>query len=128
MSALKAYLSDVTDASKDFAECGEWFCWAAFERLMARRCCEVWLDRVAGRLRGETAAAIHEAAAGYGEAYGHYEAFRSAVSAGEPTDVSLRQRARTVKQIRRIGPLLERGVDAERKGLAALRRAVRELG
>jgi hypothetical protein len=39
LAALRAYLSDVADSSKSLAKCEEWFCWAAFQRLMARRCC-----------------------------------------------------------------------------------------
>ena len=32
LSALKAYLADVADEQKDFAEHEEWFCWTALER------------------------------------------------------------------------------------------------
>ncbi|MHC4715802.1 MAG: hypothetical protein ACYS5V_02425 [Planctomycetota bacterium] len=124
MTALKAYLADVMDPAKDFAGCGEWFCWAAFERLMARRCSEVWLERIAGSMSGKTASLLRQAAQCYGEAYRHYEAFRSAVSAGEPTDVPLQGRARTRERIREIGPLLEQGISAEKQGLGALAGAV----
>ncbi len=58
MAALQQYLADVSDESKDFAECEEWFCWAAFERLMARRCSEVWLRSITGHLDGEAAELI----------------------------------------------------------------------
>lgn len=127
LAALKAYLLDVTDPSKHFAGCEEWFCWAAFERLMARRCCEVWLNRMVQVLAKEAVAFVRQAARHYGTAYRHYEEFRSAVSAGEPTDVPLHQRARTKKQIARVGPLLQRGVDAEKQGLAALVRAAKAV-
>ena len=127
MSALRAYLADVADASKDFDNCGEWFCWAAFERLLARRCCQIWLDRVAGRMPEQAASHVRQAARSYGEAYEHYEALRSAVSAGEPTEVSLRQRARTGERIRAIVPLLEKGIAAEKQGLSALAKAAKSI-
>jgi hypothetical protein len=128
MAALEAYLGDVADPDKDFADCQEWFCWAAFERLMARRCCEVWLGKTAASLPGPVGGLVREAARHYGDAHRHYEQYRSAVSAGEPTPVALRERARSRERIERICPLLRRGIGAEREGLAALGRAVGRLG
>jgi len=127
MAALRAYLADVRDPARDFASTGEWFCWAAFERLMARRCCAVWLQSAAEQLAGEARDRTLTAAGHYEQAFEHYERYRSEVSAGEPTPRSLQERARAPQRIATIAPLLERAIAAERDGLAALERAVGPL-
>jgi hypothetical protein len=114
----------VQDPAKDFAESGEWFCWAAFERLMARKCCEVWLPSAAGQVDGAAREHILAASRHYGRAWEFYEQFRSEVQGGEPTPLGLRERARTPERIAVIGPLLEQGIIAEAEGLRALRKGV----
>ncbi len=125
-AALRAYLADVADPTKDFEGVGEWFCWAAFERLLARRCAEVWLRSVATELDGPAQRLVERAASHYGEAYRHYEGFRSVVQAGEPTPLGLRERARTPERVAKAAGLLERGILAEEAGTAALEQAVAE--
>ncbi len=134
IDALQQYGSDVRDPAKDFGECPEWFCWAAFERLMARRCAEVWLrsvaDTLARRGRGDGAGDASrwasKAADHYGEAFRLYDRYRAevveSVSPGRP----LHERARTPERIRIIAPLLERGIAEEAAGLEALERVVEE--
>jgi len=126
-AALRAYLADVADPTKDFAAVREWFCWAAFERLMARRCAEVWLRSVAEELDGVAHRLVQDAADAYGEAFRHYEQFRSTVQAGEPTPLGLHERARTPERITIGAEILERGILAEEAGAETLERAVAEL-
>ena len=127
MAALQAYLADVRDTTKSFAQTEEWFCWAAFERLMARRCCEIWLGKTAEKLKGEARKLTLIAAGHYGQAFEHYEEYRSEVSADEQSTESLRDRARTPERVAVIAPLLEQGIAAEAAGLEALRGVVRKL-
>jgi hypothetical protein len=124
MSALKAYRADVADAGKDFAKCGEWFCWAAFERLMARKCAAVWLASVALKFKGKLSKYLKDAARRYGRAWRHYEEYRAAVGAGEPTVQSLQQRARTPERIAAILPFLDQAINEEAAGLRRLESAV----
>jgi len=124
MAALQCYLTDVSDATKDFADTGEWFCWAAFERLMARRCCEVWLRSTAQELDGEVCTLVSEAADRYGEAYRCYDRYRSEVGAGEPSPSSNERSARKPGRIAVTARLLEEGVEAEAAGLDVLARAI----
>jgi hypothetical protein len=124
MAALQRYLADVADISKDFADSGEWFCWATFERLMARRCCEVWLRRTASELNGEVCKLISEAALGYGEAFQWYDRYRVEVGAGERRPRSNEKTARTPNRIAATVGLLESGIKAESAGLEALTQAV----
>ncbi len=127
IAALEAYLADVMDADKDFADCEEWFCWAAFERLMARQCCAVWLSRMAALLGNPHAQWLRQAATHYTKAYEHYEQYRRAVMAGEPSRLSLRQRARTPERIKAIAPVLRRGIDEETRGLEILKGVAKSL-
>jgi hypothetical protein len=127
LSALHAYLTDVSNPELDFSHASEWFCWAAFERLMARRCCEVWLRSVADRLEGGPGDLVLEAAYRYGEAFRHYDGYRSAVHGGEPTRFSLHERARTPAKIAEVTPLLEDGIAEETAGLQALEEALKRL-
>ena len=60
-AALEVYPSDVSDTEKDFSTCEEWFCWAAFERLVAGKCAEVWLSSVATDLDSEPGRIVTEA-------------------------------------------------------------------
>lgn len=123
MSALKAYRADVADAGKDFAKCGDWFCWAAFERLMARKCAAVWLASLAPKFKGKVGRYLEAAASHYGRAWGHYEEYRAAAQAGEPTAQSLQQRARTPESIAVILPILDRAINEESAGLRQLENA-----
>jgi hypothetical protein len=126
-AALRSYLSDVSDVTRDFSSTEEWFCWAAFQRLMARRCCEVWLRAVARHLSGGAAAFALAAADHYGDAFSCYDQYRSEVQAGQPPRRSLQERARTPERIATIIPILERGMDAEAAGLASLEHVLGEL-
>ncbi len=128
LTALEAYAADVADPAKDFAKTQEWFCWAAFSRLMARRCCDVWLTAVAPVLDGRAATLAREAAAQYGRAFQSYDRFRREVSAGEPTTLSFHQRARAPERLGHIAATLREGVRAEEAGLAVLELAAKEAG
>jgi hypothetical protein len=128
MSALRSYLDDVSDPSKDFQETPEWFCWAAFERLMARRCCQVWLEAVAEGLPGAAGALVAKAAHGYGEAFRCYERYLGEVRESAPPRRSLHDRARTPERIRAISPALAGGIEAEERALAHLEDAVGCMG
>ncbi len=127
LAALEAYLADVANPAKDFARCGEWFCWAAFERLMARKCCAVWLRSAAEGLDGQARRLVLASAGHYGEAFESYDNYRSEVGAGEPTALDLQQRARTPERLSVLTPLLEKGIAREKAGLEALRKATRSL-
>jgi hypothetical protein len=128
MAALEAYLADVADETKDFRDVEEWFCWAAFERLMARRCAEIWLRDTAETLDGEARNFVSEAADRYGEAFRQYEHYLSEVRGDDPTRMSLQERARTPERIAVIAGILERGIVAEEAGTAAIEQAVALLG
>jgi hypothetical protein len=127
MAALEAYLADVADPGKDFAKCGEWFCWAAFERLSARKCAAAWLETLSQKLPGSVGRQVSTAARQYHEAFDAYERFRAAVGAGEPTPLALHQRARTPDRISMIVPILKQGIAAEAAGLEALAKAAGSL-
>jgi hypothetical protein len=124
LAALRQYHADVSDPAKDFSECTEWFCWAAFERLMARRCAEVWLRSVAGTLSGDTRRPVAAAADRYGEAFRQYDWYLVETQGCDPSGRPLRERARTPERIGVIAPLLERAVAEEAAGLEALEEAV----
>jgi len=124
VAALSRYLFDVRDISKDFAETEEWFCWATFERLMARRCCQVWLQRTAEDLDDEARKYTAAAAERFGAAFAYYEDYRAEVGGGEPTRRSLEERARTPERISVVGDILEEGIRNETEGLSLLRQAV----
>jgi len=126
LAALRAYLGDVGDASKSFADCEEWFCWATFQRLMARRCCELWLRSVAEKLPGKRQDFVLAAAKQYGEAFVYYNRFLAEMRR-EQTPGDLRERARTPERIAVITPLLQGSTTAEAAGLDALRKAVAML-
>ncbi len=122
-AALRRYLADVRDETKSFSDSEEWFCWATFERLMARRCSEIWLRSSSEHLDGDARALVAEAADNYGEAFQCYDHYLTEVGLGAPR-LSLRQRARTPERIAVISEILERGIDAETAGLGALKRAL----
>jgi hypothetical protein len=124
MAALQCYLADVSDITKNFADRGEWFCWAAFERLMARRCCEVWLRRTAQELNGEKRTLVSKAAGCYGEAFEFYDRYRLEMGAGEPAPRSNEEKARTPDRIVATTRILESAIKAEAAGLKALKQAV----
>lgn len=114
----------MADIDKDFAETGERFCWAAFERLMARRCCEVWLRATAAQLDGAARKLVLGAAESYGEALQHYNRYRVEVGAGERGPVSNEETARMPERIAATAAMLERGIVAEAAGPEALQQAV----
>ena len=128
VAGLQAYAADVTDPTKDFARTEEWFCWAAFQRLTARRCCAVWLRSMAAAVGGKTRDAVLAAAQHYEQAFQSYERYRAEVSTHELPPQPLRERARTPERIAVIAPLLEQGIAAEKAGLEALSEVVRALG
>lgn len=125
--ALREYVDDVSDPSKDFSDCPEWFCWAAFERLMARRCCEVWLRSISDSLTGEAADSIGAAADCYGEAFRHYDLYLGEVHGCDPSRPTLQERARTPERISAATPHLVRAIDEETSGLDALEEALTML-
>jgi hypothetical protein len=124
LAALRGYLADVRDLTRNFARCGEWFCWAAFERLMARRCAEIWLRSLAEVRTGEARRWLAAAADGYGEAFRGYDRYRAAVQAGEPPGHPLPELVRTPERVGIIVPLLERAIAAEARGLEALQKVL----
>jgi hypothetical protein len=123
LNALRSYLADVRDPEKDFAETPEWFCWATFERLMARRCAEVWLRSVAAVLEGPVAQKVAAAANQYGEAFQWYDRYREETQGYDRPRPTLWERARAPHRIDTIVPLLEKGIAAEARGLEALAEA-----
>jgi hypothetical protein len=127
MAALRAYLVDVNDETKDFSDMEEWFCWATFERLMARRCCELWLHSAAESFGENVESLLRDAARDYGEAFRQYESYRSTVQDGYRPGVSLHERARTPERIATIAPILEAGIAAESVGLERMEQAVELL-
>jgi hypothetical protein len=127
MAALQLYLKDVSDITKDFADRGEWFCWATFERLMARRCCEVWLRRAAREFDGKLQSLVSEAADHYGAAFGWYDRYRVEVGAGELAPKSNEEKARKTDRIEATARLLKSGIEAEAAGLEVLEQAVSAL-
>jgi hypothetical protein len=120
LAALNRYLSDVEDPAKDFEETHEWFCWATFERLMARRCSEVWLRSLGGRFGDEIGALVSAAADQYGEAFHCYDRFLGETQGCDPPRATLRERARSPERIEACAPFLERGIKAEAEGLEIL--------
>ena len=123
-AALLEYFGDASDPGKDFLESPEWFCWAAFQRLMARRCCEVWLRSIANSLSGEAKDTIATAASLYGEAFGHYELYLSEVRGCDPSRPTPWERVRTPERIRAATPHLKRAIAEEMSGLDALEEAL----
>jgi hypothetical protein len=115
LAALEAYAADVADPSKDFAKCGEYFCWATFERLMARRCAAVWLERAAEEL--DQFLGLGAAVARYQHAYDLYDEYRRAVGGGDPNSGITPEQLRSPEKIAQIVPLLRRALDEERAGL-----------
>lgn len=128
LSALRSYLADVSDPARDFRETPEWFCWAAFERLMARRCAQVWLEAVAGTLPRSEKELAKRAAAGYGEAFRCYDRYLGEVRESTPSRLSFQQRARSPDRIWTIAPLLAEGIGAEERALDHLQELVDCLG
>ena len=124
LAALEAYRNDVEDAGKSFEGRGDWFCWAAFERLSARLCCARWLRSVADLLGGAARGPLLVAARHYQAAFDRYERYRVEVKAGEQTDLPLGVRARTPERIGVIVPVLEAAIAEERQALGAMTRAV----
>jgi hypothetical protein len=124
LAALRAYLEDVKDPTKDFSTCETWFCWATFERLMARRCSEVWLRTVASTQSGAAMDLLSTAADHYGEAFRCYDRYLGEIEGCSRPNLSLQERARTPERIEVIAPILERGIAAEASGLEVLEETV----
>ncbi|MBI3909428.1 MAG: hypothetical protein HY320_00660 [Armatimonadetes bacterium] len=120
MAALEAYLADVADPARDFAATPEWFCWAAFERLMARKCCAVWLRRASAVLGGRAAKHALAAADRYEAAFQHYEAYRACIGAGEPSGTGFQERARAPERIAEACVPLRQGLDALTRAAAGV--------
>jgi len=127
LAALRAYLADVWDPAKTFEGASEWFCWATFERLMARRCSEVWLRPVGQGLSGEARRLMQVAADRFGEAFRYYDLFLGETQGCNPPRATLFERARAPERIERCAPLLEQGIDREASGLEVLETAVELL-
>ncbi len=121
-AALETYAADVEDPEKDFADAGEWFCWATFERLSARWCCAQWLRRAADVV-AEAQVHLLAAANQYDKAFSQYERYRLAVDAGVPTELSPHERARIPERIATIAPILRDAIAAEAEGVEELERA-----
>lgn len=119
---MRAYLEDVKDPDKDFSNCTEWFCWAAFERLCARKACAMWLRRVAEVGSEDVREHLLAAARQYAKAYRLYDRFRATVVEGAP-ERSLEERARTPERIAIIAPVLSRAIEEEAVGIRALEKA-----
>lgn len=128
LSALRSYLADVCDTSKDFQEAPEWFCWAAFERLMARRCAQVWLESVAEGLPRTEKALLEQAAAGYGRAFQCYNRYLGEVRGPDPDHHSFQHRTRSDERVWTLAPLLAEGIGAEERALDHLEEVVDRLG
>jgi hypothetical protein len=123
LAALEAYRRDVADPSKTFEKTSEWFCWATFERLMARRCCSVWLASATQVLGEPARAPLLEASAHYARAFEAYRRYETLVHEGEGTGVPLHERLRTPSMISKFAPLLDEAIAAERAGIAAMKKA-----
>jgi hypothetical protein len=123
LAALEAYVADVADESKDFEGCGEYFCWAAFERLEARKCCATWLRRVGEEL---TDFGPYSAADRYQRAWELYEQFRTAVGGG--VEGSAKDLPRRPETIAAVVPLLRRALNEERSALSELAVSLAEMG
>lgn len=126
IAALEAYAADVAGPTKDFADCGEYFCWAAFERLEARKCAAVWLERAADVLGGDARQPLLAAAGHYSEAHRHYEEYRRAVGGGdESAPEGLERRPETIAK---AVPILRAAIAEEKAGLAQMQAALAEMG
>ncbi|MCE5216639.1 BtrH N-terminal domain-containing protein [bacterium] len=124
LAALEAYRRDVADSSKSFEKGAEWFCWATFERLSARKCCAEWLRQAADTLGGDARQPLLEAAEHYAKAFALYERYRVAAHAGDPMETNVLKFARDREHLARMLPLLDQGIAEERAGIEALRQAV----
>ncbi len=118
LAALTTYLQDIGDEKKDFAKCAEWFCWAAFERLSARKCCAVWLRSAAEEIGGPARAPLLAAAQHYDNAFTAYDHFRLATADNGKGGV------RNPEKIAEIVPIMKQGIDEERAGVAEIARAL----
>ena len=90
---------------------------------MARKCAAAWLESVGKIFTGEIAKHLKHAVGHYSKAWKHYEEYRLAIPAGEPTPQSLQQRARTPERISAIVPILDKAIEEEAKGIRAFEKA-----
>jgi hypothetical protein len=128
LAALEAYRKDVADPAKNFDKRGEWFCWATFERLMARKSCAAWLRSAAGALGGPAREPLLAAAGHYAKAFEGYDKYRAATGAGEADSRSLQERTRAPERIAVLLPLLDEAIADERAGVEEMRKALAALG
>jgi hypothetical protein len=128
LAALRHYLLDVSDPEKDFAETTEWFCWAAFERLMARRCCAWWLASVTDRVPSRARESLEVAAGHYSKAFECYDRYGTEVMPCQPPRRTFHDRVRAPERIEASTPHLRQGIEEESAGLAALEEAVLTVG
>lgn len=124
MAALELYRRDVADPSKSFEKRAEWFCWATFERLSARKCCAEWLREAGATLGGDARQPLLEAAEHYAKAFSLYERYRVAAHSGDPMETNVLKFARDPEHLAVMLPLLDQGIAEERAGIEALRKAV----
>ncbi|MBM4038771.1 MAG: hypothetical protein FJ290_09670 [Planctomycetes bacterium] len=126
LAALEAYRADVADPKKAFdgGERGCWFCWGAFERLSARKCCAEWLKSAADVLGGDARVPLLAASGHYRKAFELYDRYRAAAGAGERSDLSLQARARTPERIAALLPLIDQAIAEERAGIEEMRKAL----
>lgn len=118
LAALEAYAADVGDPSKDFSDCGEYFCWATFERLGARKSAAVWLQRAAAELGQRFG--LDAAAARYDHAYQLYEEYRRAVGGGDPNSTITREQVCEPERMAHVVGLLRGAINEERAGLGEM--------
>ncbi len=123
LGALRRFLADLLDPAKDFSECPSWLGWAALERLMARRCAEVWLRAVPANWpgSGEAGRLLGVAADRYGEAFRAYDRFREAIQRGQGHGP---EGTRAPETRQAAEPFLEQGIAEEAAGLSSLESAL----
>jgi len=125
IAGLEAYLADVEDPDKNFDKSKEWFCWATFERLTARRCAAEWLRRAANDLGDDARPSLLAAAGHYLAAADLYLKYRKATGCSE---VTFAEKCRSPEQINVIAPILRAGIEAEKEGIEEMKKALGVLG
>jgi hypothetical protein len=124
LAALDAYLADVKDPDKSFENISEWFCWATFERLTARKQAAGWLrGRVAGAVGEEAKVHVLAAADQYDNAFEAYHAYDLEVHREDLGDLSWHEKFRTPERIAALAEPLETGIQAEKAAVEHLRKA-----
>jgi hypothetical protein len=124
LAAVEAYAADVADRTKSFEGISEWFCWATFERLAARRCCATWLREAAEVLGGPAAKPLRAAANHYDRAAKAYGEYDREVHRTDLEALPWKKRFRTPARIAALLAPLRKGIEAERAAVAQLTRAL----